>query len=72
MSSRTYIFSAYESKKVRSKNGNVFSQGPIRLGVFCHIFSACLSAFNFDIHKDNRRSHVKLYNILFFKKEKMK
>ena len=25
--------------------------------------------FNSDIRKDNRRSHVKLYNILFFKKE---
>ena len=55
------------------KNGNVFSQGTIRLGVFCDIFSACLSAFfNSDIQKENRRSHVKLYNILFFKKEKMK
>ena len=32
---------------------------------------ACLH-FNSDIRKDNRRSHVKLHNILFFKKEKMK
>ena len=30
---------------------------------------ACLH-FKSDIHKDNRRSHVKLHNILFFKKEK--
>ena len=28
--------------------------------------------FNSDIWKENRRSHVKLYIILFFKKEKMK
>ena len=69
MSFHTYI-SAYYSKKVRSKNhGNVFSQGPIRLGVFCPHFKS-------DIHKHNRRSDVKLHNILFFlffiKKEKMK
>ena len=32
---------------------------------------ACLH-FKSDISKDNRRSHVKLHNILFFKKEKMK
>ena len=68
MSFRTYI-SAYYSKKVRSKkNGNVFSQGPIHLGVFCPHFKS-------DIRKHNRRSHVKLHNILFilfFKKEKMK
>ena len=47
---------------------NVFSQGPIRLGVFCLHFKS-------DIRKHNRRSHVKLHNILlilFFKKEKMK
>ena len=50
-------------------NGNVFSQGPIRLGVF-----AC-PHFKSDICKQNRRSDVKLHNILFFivfKKEKMK
>ena len=68
MSFRTYI-SAYYSKKVRSKNGNVFSQGPIHLGVFCLHFKS-------DICKHNRRSDVKLHNILFFlffiKKEKMK
>ena len=28
--------------------------------------------FKSDIRKDNRRSDVKLHNILFFKKEKMK
>ena len=33
---------------------------------------ACPHFFNSDIRKVNRRSHVKLYNILFFKKEKMK
>ena len=39
---------------------------------FGHIFPACLSAFKSDIRKHNRRSHVKLHNILFFKKEKVK
>ena len=32
-------------------------------------FFAC-PHFKSDIHKQNRRSHVKLHNILFFKKEK--
>ena len=67
MSFHPYI-SSYYSKKVRSKKGNVYSQGPIRLGVFCPQFKS-------DICKHNRRSHVKLHNflfILFFKKEKMK
>ena len=32
---------------------------------FLHV---CLH-FKSDIHKDNRRSHVKLHNILLFKKE---
>ena len=54
------------------------TQGPVRLGVFCHIFPTCLSTFKSDIRKHNRRSHVKLHNIVFyfyfyfFKKEKMK
>ena len=48
-----------------------FSQGTICLGVFCDIFSACLSTFfNSDIRKENRRLHVKLHNILFFLKKK--
>ena len=69
MSFRTYI-SAYYSKKVRSKKRKrFFSQGPIGLGVFCPHFKS-------DIHNHNRRSHVKLHNILFIlffiKKEKMK
>ena len=34
-------------------------------------FFACLH-FKSDIRKHNRRSHVKLHNILFFKKEKIK
>ena len=34
-----------KARRCDQKNGNVFSQGPIRLGVFCHIFSTCLSAF---------------------------
>ena len=34
-------------------------------------FFAC-PHFKSDIRKQNRRSHVKLHNILFFKKEKMK
>ena len=56
------------ARRYDKKNGNVFSQGPIRLGVFC------CPHFKSDIHKDNRRSHVKLDNTLFyfFKQEKMK
>ena len=38
---------------------------------FAWEFFACLH-FKSDICKQNRRSHVKLHNILFFKKEKMK
>ena len=41
---------------------------------FAWEFFAC-RYFKSDIHKQNRRSHVKLHNILFFlffKKEKMK
>ena len=57
------------ARRCDQKNGNVFSQGPIRLGVFCPHFKS-------DIRKHNRRSDVKLHNILFFlffiKKEKMK
>ena len=57
------------ARRYDQKNGNVFSQGPIRLGIFCPHFKS-------DIRKHNRRSHVKLHNILFFlffiKKEKMK
>ena len=56
------------ARRCDQKNENVFSQGPIHLGIFyCPHFKS-------DIHKDNRRSHVKLDNILFyfFKKEKMK
>ena len=58
-----------KARRCNQKNRNIFSQGPIiRSGVF-----ACLH-FKSDIRKDNRRSHVKLDNILFyfFKKEKMK
>ena len=57
------------ARRCNQKNGNVSSQGPIRLGVFCPHFKS-------DIRKHNTRSHVKLHNILFFlffiKKEKMK
>ena len=38
---------------------------------FAWEFFAC-PHFKSDIRKQNRRSHVKLHNILFFKKEKMK
>ena len=38
---------------------------------FAWEFFAC-PYFKSDIRKQNRRSHVKLHNILFFKKEKMK
>ena len=58
-----------KARRCDQKNGNVFSQGPIHLGVFCPHFKS-------DIRKHNRRSDVKLHNILFFlvfiKKEKMK
>ena len=37
---------------------------------FAWEFFAC-PHFKSDIRKQNRRSHVKLHNILFFKKEKM-
>ena len=57
------------ARRCDQKNGNIFSQGPIRLGVFCPHFKS-------DICKHNRRSDVKLHNILFIlffiKKEKMK
>ena len=58
-----------KARRCDKKNRNIFSQGPIiHSGVF-----AC-PHFKSDIRKDNRRSHVKLDNILFyfFKKEKMK
>ena len=64
-----------KARRCDQKNGNIFSQGPIHLGVFCHIFPHACLHFKSDIHKDNRRSHVKLHNILFFlffKKEKAK
>ena len=68
MSFHTYI-SAYYSKKVRSKKTEMFSlRDPFAWEFFCPHFKS-------DICKHNRRSHVKLYNILFilfFKKEKMK
>ena len=58
-----------KARRCDQKNGNVFSQGPIRLGVFCPHFKS-------DIRKHNRRLDVKLHNILFIlffiKKEKMK
>ena len=57
------------ARRCDQKNGNIFSQGPIRLGVFCPHFKS-------DICKHNRRSDVKFHNILFYlffiKKEKMK
>ena len=57
------------ARRCDQKNRNDFSQGPIRLGVFCRHFKS-------DIRKHNTRSDVKLHNILLFlffiKKEKMK
>ena len=58
------------ARRCDQKNGNVFSQGPIRLGVFCPHFKS-------DICQHNTRSDVKLHNILFFlffikKKNEMK
>ena len=34
-----------KARRCDPKNGNILSQGPICLGVFCHIFSTCLSTF---------------------------
>ena len=58
MSFHTYISAALKQEGAIKENGNVFSQGPIRLGVFCPHFKS-------DIRKHNRRSDVKLHNILF-------
>ena len=48
------------ARRCDQKNGNVFSQGPIRFGAFGPHFKS-------DILKHNTRSDVKLHNILFFK-----
>ena len=51
----------------------IFSlKDPFAWEFFVIFFPHAFPHFNSDIHKDNRRSHVKLYNILIFKKEKMK
>ena len=42
MFSHTYIYAAYYGKEVQSKQGNIFSQETIHLGVFCDIFLAYL------------------------------
>ena len=59
MSSHTYISAAYQGKEVQE-------------GV---IFATFLSAFNSDIQKENRKSHVKMYQFILFyfiKKSEMK
>ena len=38
---------------------------PFAWEFFCDIFSAFLSAFNSDIQKENRKSHVKMYKFIF-------
>ena len=63
MSSRTYISA---EKKVRSKKETFSLKDP-----FAWEFFAC-PHFKSDIRKDNRRSHVKLDNILFFLLKKKK
>ena len=45
---------------------------PFAWEFFVIFFCMPVRIFKSDICKDNRRSHVKLHNILFFKKEKMK
>ena len=45
---------------------------PFAWEFFVIFFHVPVHIFNSDIQKENRRSHVKLYTILFFKKEKMK
>ena len=45
---------------------------PFALEFFCDIFSTFLSTFNSDIWKENRRSHVKFYNYLFYFLKKKK
>ena len=65
MSSCTYI-SAYQSKKVRSKMEMFSLKDPFAWEFLVIFFlHACLH-FKFDNSKHNRRSHVKLHNILFF------
>ena len=65
------------ARRCDQKNGNVFSQGPFRLGVFCPHFKSDIHKHKRRsdvIHKHKRRSDVKLHNILFIlffiKKEK--
>ena len=47
-------------------------KGPFTVEFFVIFLPHACPHLTSDIHKDNRRSHVKLHNILFFKKEKMK
>ena len=51
------------ARRCDQKNGNILSQGPIHLGVFCPHFKS-------DIRKHSRRSDVKLPNFLFLKQRK--
>ena len=68
MSSRTYISAALKQEGAIKKTETFSLKDP-----FAWEFFAC-PQFKSDIRKQNRRSHVKLHNILFlfFKKEKMK
>ena len=59
-------FLIIEARRYDLKNRNVFSQGPVCLGVFCHIFHACLSAFKSDIREHNKKTHVKLHILFYF------
>ena len=55
------------------KKTETFSlKDPFAWEFFVIFFLHACPHFKSDIRKDNRRSHVKLHNILLFKKEKMK
>ena len=54
------LFLLIIARRCDQKNRNVFSQGPIHLGVFGPHFKS-------DISKHNRSSDVISHNILFFK-----
>ena len=56
-------------EEVDEKNGNVFSQGAIHLGVFVIFFRHAYLHFLILISKKENRSHVKLFT-LFLKKKK--
>ena len=61
-----------KARRCDKKTGMFSLKDPFAWEFFVIFFLHACPHFNSDIRKDNRSSHVKLYNILFFKKEKMK